>query len=203
MSSSSPTPSFEHWRALILHRPHATIDAIIRQLRQIGVAADVVWPDLPTAFDAIGYNIIFFDADMGHDSQFPWGRGAAPMPAVALIGSEAPGRVEWAIRRGAPMPICSSRSRGGGIYSAHAHRQPRLRAAPAVARRGRWPETRLSRREGLAAATAQIMVAQNVSATQAYKASAADGDGRARFHRGHGGTPHRPGTAAVERNDRA
>ncbi len=169
MSSSSPTPSFENWRALILHRPHATVDSIIRQLRQIGVTTDVVWPDLPNNFDAAGYNIIFFDADMGHDSQFSWGRGAAPMPAVALIGSEAPGRVEWAIRRGADAHLLKPVG-SGGIYSAmliasHAFEQRRQLRNEIDGLR-----YRLSRREGLAAATAQIMATQNISATQAYKA---------------------------------
>jgi two-component system, response regulator / RNA-binding antiterminator len=169
MSSSSSTPSFENWRALILHRPHAMLDSIIRQLRQIGVAADIVWPDLPNTFDAAGYNVMFFDADMGHDSQFPWDRGAAPMPAVALIGSEAPGRVEWAIHRGADAHLLKPIA-GGGIYSAmliasHAFEQRRQLRAEVDGLR-----YRLSRREGLAAASAQIMVSQNVSARQAYKA---------------------------------
>jgi AmiR/NasT family two-component response regulator len=169
MSSTSHTPSFERWQALIVHRPHATVDSIIRQLRQIGVAADVLWPDLPADFDVAGYNMIFFDAEMGHDGQFPWGPGAAPMPSVALIGSEAPGRVEWAIRRGADAHLLKPIG-SGGIYSAmliasHAFEQrSQLRAEIDGLR------YRLSRREGLAAATAQIMVTQHISAAQAYKA---------------------------------
>ena len=78
MSSTSLTPSFENWRARSSCTARTTmVDSIIRQLRQIGVAADVLWPDLPKTFAAAGYDILFFDADMGHDSQFPWGRGAA------------------------------------------------------------------------------------------------------------------------------
>lgn len=168
MSSSSLTPSFQNWRALVLHRPHALVDSIIRQLRQIGVTADIVWPDLP-ANSAAGYDIIFFDADMGHDSQFPWGRGEVPMPAVALIGSETPGRVEWAIGRGADAHLLKPIG-SGGIYSAmliasHAFEQRcQLRAEMESLR------VRLARRESLAVATAELMAAQNISATQAYKA---------------------------------
>ena len=47
--------------------------------------------------DALAADFLFFDADLGHDAQFPWAPGAAPMPPIALIGSEAPGRIEWAL----------------------------------------------------------------------------------------------------------
>ena len=202
MSSTSHTPSFGHWRALIIHRPHANVDSIIRQLRQIGVAADVLWPDLPADFDVGGYNMIFFDAEMGHDGQFPWGPGAAPMPSVALIGSEAPGRVEWAIRRGADAHLLKPIG-SGGIYSAM------LIACHAFEQRQRLRSEidslshRLSQRESLAAATAQIMVAQNISATHAYKAlrllamaeRVSIEDMAARLID--------PGTATVKRNDHA
>ena len=169
MSSTSHTPRFENWRAIILHRPHALVDSIIRQLRQIGVTADVVWPDLPQDAASADYNIMFFDADMGHDDQFPWERGMAPMPAVALIGSEAPGRVAWAIHRGADAHLLKPIG-SGGIYSAM------LIASQAFERRQKLGAEidglrhRLSQRENLAAATAQLMVSQNIPAAQAYKA---------------------------------
>jgi two-component system, response regulator / RNA-binding antiterminator len=86
-------------RAVILHRPHPTVQALTRQLAAIGLQVTQVWPDL--APDAIAANFIFFDADMGHDGQFPWRAGDPPMPMIALIGSEAPGRVEWALQAGA------------------------------------------------------------------------------------------------------
>jgi response regulator NasT len=168
MSPASHTPNFENWRAAILHRPHDLVDSIVRQLRQLGVAADVLWPDLPRDFGATGYNIIFFDADMGHDSQFPWGPGACSIPSVALIGSEAPGRVAWAIHRGADAHLLKPIG-SGGIYSAmliasQAFRQRRQLLAELDGLRHR-----LSRRESLAAATAKIMTAQGVPATEAYK----------------------------------
>ena len=53
------------------------------------------WPDLPP--DALSADFVFFDVDLGFDEQFPWKPGEAPMPLVALIGSEAPGRIEWAL----------------------------------------------------------------------------------------------------------
>lgn len=86
-------------QAVILHRPHPNVIALVRQLTAIGLDARETWPELGPG--AMAADFVFFDADMGHDEQFPWRQGASPMPMVALIGSEAPGRVEWALRTGA------------------------------------------------------------------------------------------------------
>lgn len=102
-------------RALILHRPHATVQALARQLSAIGLSHEAHWPDLPA--EALGADFVFFDLDMGHDEQFPWRPGQAPMPTVALIGSEAPGRVEWALRMGADAQLLKPVG-DSGVYSA-------------------------------------------------------------------------------------
>ena len=102
-------------RALILHRPHATVQALARQLSAIGLTHEAHWPDLPAS--ALGADFVFFDLDMGHDEQFPWRPGQAPMPTVALIGSEAPGRVEWALRMGADAQLLKPVG-DNGVYSA-------------------------------------------------------------------------------------
>jgi response regulator NasT len=154
-------------RALILHRPHPSTDALVRQLTQLGIAADPAWPELPTEFDVSAYGVMFFDADMGHDEQFPWAAGLAPMPTIALIGSEAPGRIAWALRRGAHLlkPIA-----GGGVFSAL------LIARDAFARRQNLHDEitslrgRLEQREILAEATAHLMVGENLTASDAYRA---------------------------------
>ncbi|MCY1128207.1 ANTAR domain-containing protein [Frigidibacter sp. RF13] len=86
-------------RAAILHRPHATVQALTRQLAAIGLEVTQFWPELGP--EALGADFVFFDADMGHDGMFPWPPGAPPMPMIALIGSEAPGRIEWSLRAGA------------------------------------------------------------------------------------------------------
>ena len=102
-------------RALILHRPHVTVQALARQLSAIGLTHEAHWPDLPAS--ALGADFVFFDMDMGHDEQFPWRPGQAPMPTVALIGSEAPGRVEWALRMGADAQLLKPVG-DSGVYSA-------------------------------------------------------------------------------------
>ena len=102
-------------RALILHRPHATVQALARQLSAICLTHEAHRPDLPAS--ALGADFVFFDMDMGHDEQFPWKPGQASMPTVALIGSEAPGRVEWALLMGADAQLLKPVG-DSGVYSA-------------------------------------------------------------------------------------
>jgi two-component system, response regulator / RNA-binding antiterminator len=106
-------PNFRTWSAAVVHRAHRDAEAIARQLERIGVSVSMAWPDLSST----EADVVFFDADLGYDGQFPWTPGEAPMPLIALLGSETPGRVEWAISQGADShllkPIGSA-----GIYSA-------------------------------------------------------------------------------------
>ena len=99
----------------ILHRPHPTVQTLTRQLVAIGLKVDQVWPQLGP--EALAADFIFFDADMGYDDQFPWAPGAAPMPMIALIGSEAPGRIEWSLQIGAHAQLLKPVG-DGGAYSA-------------------------------------------------------------------------------------
>ena len=108
-------PSLGGARALMLHRPHATVQALHRQLAAIGLQVSEAWPD-PDA-DMLAADFVFFDADLCHDGQFPWKAGAAPMPLIALIGSEAPGRIEWVLSIGADAQILKPVA-SNGVYSA-------------------------------------------------------------------------------------
>lgn len=108
-------PALGGARAAILHRPHATVEALGRQLSAIGLAWEAHWPDLPPA--ALAADYAFFDVDRGFDAQFPWEPGQAPMPTVALIGSEAPGRIEWALSMGADASMLKPVG-AGGAYAA-------------------------------------------------------------------------------------
>ncbi len=86
-------------RAIVLHPGHDRLPVLLRQLRAIGLDVEVAWPQLPTS--AIAADFILYDTDAGHDEQFPWPAGQPPMPMIALVGSEAPGRIEWASKTGA------------------------------------------------------------------------------------------------------
>jgi len=115
MSQRLLIPSLGGARAVIVHRPHPTVVALSRQLGAIGLSVEAHWPELPASGVLADY--IFFDADMGHDSQFPWKPGKAPMPMIALVGSEAPGRIEWALAQNATGQILKPVG-DGGVFSA-------------------------------------------------------------------------------------
>lgn len=115
MRRSIRIPELGGARAVILHRPHPTVQALLRQLTAIGLEVMQSWPELGP--DAIGADYVFFDADMGHDGMFPWQAGQSPMPMIALIGSEAPGRIEWSLRAGAHAQLLKPVG-DNGAYSA-------------------------------------------------------------------------------------
>ncbi|MFC7704425.1 ANTAR domain-containing response regulator [Plastorhodobacter daqingensis] len=102
-------------RVVILHRPHPNVQALARQLVAIGLRVTESWPD--PGPEALAADFIFFDADMGYDQQFPWRAGESPMPMVAMIGSEAPGRIEWALAQGAHAQLLKPVGTNGA-YSA-------------------------------------------------------------------------------------
>ena len=108
-------PNLGGARAFILHRPHPTVQAITRQLSAIGLITVDCWPELSP--DVLAADFVFFDADLGFDEQFPWKAGEAPMPLVALIGSEAPGRIEWALSHKADAQLLKPVG-NAGVYSA-------------------------------------------------------------------------------------
>lgn len=108
-------PNLGGAQAIILHRPHPTVQALTRQLTAIGLSVAQVWPELGP--DALAADYIFFDADMGHDGMFPWEPGQPPVPMVALIGSEAPGRIEWSLKAGAHAQLLKPVG-DNGAYSA-------------------------------------------------------------------------------------
>ena len=120
-------PNLAGWRAIILHRPHPAAEALRRQLEALSIKVRIMWPMLLDA-DA---DVVFFDADMGDDGQFPWPAGFAPMPMVALIGSEAPGRVEWALSQGSNAhilkPIGSTGAYSALLIAAHAYENERAK----------------------------------------------------------------------------
>ncbi|WP_149588704.1 ANTAR domain-containing response regulator [Tabrizicola flagellatus] len=108
-------PNLGGAQAIILHRPHATVQALTRQLTAIGLQVTQSWPDLGP--EAMAADYIFFDADMGHDGMFPWEPGQPPIPMIALIGSEAPGRIEWSLKAGAHAQLLKPVG-DSGAYSA-------------------------------------------------------------------------------------
>lgn len=91
--------NFRGMRAAILHRQDRNRDALVAQLRRIGLDVACLPPlggqPVPMA------DFIFFDADLGYEGLFPWTRRDPPVPLIAVLASEAPGRLEWALAQGA------------------------------------------------------------------------------------------------------
>jgi two-component system, response regulator / RNA-binding antiterminator len=108
-------PNLGGAQAVILHRPHPTVQALMRQLTAIGLQVTQTWPELGA--EALAADYIFFDADMGHDGMFPWEPGQPPIPMIALIGSEAPGRIEWSLKAGSHAQLLKPVG-DNGAYSA-------------------------------------------------------------------------------------
>ncbi|GAA5541522.1 MULTISPECIES: ANTAR domain-containing protein [Brucella] len=160
--------AFENWTALIVHRRHTNVDAIVQQLRRIGVDAVECWPDLPEHADISRFNVVFFDVDMGHDEQFPWPPQQAPVPTVALIGSEAPGRIGWALNQGADAQLLKPIG-NAGVYSALVIAMHNFQRRHALATEIGELRESLAGREAIAQATAILMFADNISARQAYQ----------------------------------
>ena len=109
------TPQFRGRRSLILHRQGEATRVLTRQLERLGMAVESHWPDFPA--DGESADVVFVDADNGYDGLFPWRPGSAPMPLIALLGSELPSRLEWALAQGIAghivKPVQSS-----GVFSA-------------------------------------------------------------------------------------
>lgn len=160
--------AFESWRALILHRAHSNVDAIMHQCARIGIEAVQCWPEITCSETISAFNVLLFDADMGYDGQFPWEPANAPVPTIALIGSEAPGRISWAMNQGADAqllkPIGSS-----GLYSALVIASHNFARRHTLSAEISGLRQSLNRREILAEATAYLMISANLPAKAAYQ----------------------------------
>lgn len=86
-------------RAIVLHQQDGSISRLLRQLNLLGVDVQMQW--CPLEPDDASADFVFVDADQGWNELFPWSGDQTPMPVIALLQSEAPGRVAWAIENGA------------------------------------------------------------------------------------------------------
>ena len=164
MSRVARIPNLGGAKAFILHRPHSTVSALSRQLIAIGLEVTECWPELPA--DALAADFVFFDVDLGFDEQFPWKSGEAPMPLVALIGSEAPGRIEWALSQKADAQILKPVG-AAGVYSALLIARQSFVARRRLADEIAALESRVAERQTIVRAVAALS-AQGVDDSRAY-----------------------------------
>jgi AmiR/NasT family two-component response regulator len=163
MTQPFRTPNFRGWRALVLHKPGPVTEALLRQFGQLGMEGGLVWPQIAPGTAA---DVLFFDVDLGHDGQFPWPPGQAPMPLIALLGSEAPGRVEWALTQRPQAhllkPLGSAGVYGALVIASHAYAtQCHLEQEVAALK------SRLSRRPAVVEAVVALMQRDGIDTSAA------------------------------------
>ena len=108
-------PNFDGDVALIVHVGDRNRALLAEHLEKLGLRVRTCWPAERLAPDAA--DLILFDADMGFDDLFSWEPGQSPVPLIALLGSEAPGRIEWALSH-APSAFLTKPIRSNGVFSA-------------------------------------------------------------------------------------
>ena len=133
------TLSFLGQRAMILHRPGDTTDRLVRQCALLGLRVEARWRPLRAVEDV---DIVLVDADEGWDGLLPWTPAEKPAPLVALLASEAPGRIAWALDQGADAliakPVTASAVYPALVMATRRHAEARqLNERIAKARRAR------------------------------------------------------------------
>lgn len=108
-------PNFRGKRALVLHRQDSNSRKLVRQLENLGLTVRLAWP--ADQVTAEGFDVLFFDADLGYDGLFSWPPERPPIPLIALMGSEAPGRIEWTLGR-CPSAYLTKPIGSTGVFSA-------------------------------------------------------------------------------------
>ncbi len=159
------TPNFAGWRATILAEEDGNTDRLRRQLALLGVSAALQWLplspiDLP--------DLVIVDADRGWDELLPWPEGKPARPVAALLGSEAPGRIAWAIGCGAsaiiPKPVSASAIYPALVLAVTSHQQ-RMEADARVAKL----EERLRLRPVVFAAINRLKTERQIDDEEAYR----------------------------------
>jgi len=158
------TPNFKGWRASILHREDATTERLSRQLRLLGLIATTSWAplcaqDLP--------DVILVDADQGWADLLPWAGMDAPRPLVALLGSEAPGRIAWAMGQGAGAIIAKPMA-PSAVYPALVMALGIHQERKAALQRTQHLEERIRLRPLVYAAVERLIAARKVDEERAY-----------------------------------
>ncbi|MBB3571237.1 ANTAR domain-containing protein [Rhizobium sp. BK491] len=92
------TPNFAGWHVTLLAEDDTNTERLNRQLIVLGMRVNRQWKPIP-ANDLP--NLVVVDVDRGWDELIPWSGDKPLRPVVAVLGSEAPARIAWALRQGA------------------------------------------------------------------------------------------------------
>lgn len=158
------TPNFTGWRAVVLSETDGNTDRLRRQLGLLGVSVAVQWTPLSAADLP---DLVLIDADRGWDELLPFSDAAPACPVVALLGSEAPGRIAWALRHGAgaiiPKPVSAATVYPALVLAVSLHEE-RLEARRRIAHL----EERLKLRPLVFAAVKRLAAERHIDEERAY-----------------------------------
>lgn len=158
------TPNFTGWHAAILHRDDSNTERLIRQLTLLGLQTSRRWEPLGVAERP---DLVIVDADQGWDGLLPWPPAHPFAPVIAVLGSEAPGRIAWALEQGAgaiiAKPVASSAVYPALVMAVAIHQER-------VSLRSRMDhlEERVRMRPLVHAAVQKVIEARGVGEEQAY-----------------------------------
>jgi AmiR/NasT family two-component response regulator len=160
----SRTPNFTGWQAVILHREDANTERLERQLGLLGIRSVRQWAPLE---DWTIADLVLVDADQGWDDLLPPKVDMPGKPLVALLGSEAPGRIAWAMQQGTsaiiPKPVAASAVFPALVMAVSIHNE-----RGAVAERLQHLEERVRMRPLVHAAVEKLRAARNLDEEHAY-----------------------------------
>ena len=158
------TPNFTGWQATVLHREDGNTDRLIRQLRLLGIRSSLQWAPIQAA--AL-LDLVIVDADQGWDGLLPWNGTTPTCPVVALLGSEAPGRIAWALEQGAgaivAKPIAASAVYPALVMAVAIHQERKT-----VGERLQYLEERIRLRPLVHAAVERLMAGRAIDEERAY-----------------------------------
>lgn len=153
-SDQACIPNFRGKRALVLHPGDLNASAIADQLGRLGLLVSMRWPaERVTAHAA---EIVFFDVDLGFEGLFDWPTGEAPVPLIAVMGSEALGRIEWMLAQ-RPSAYLTKPVGSTGVFCALAIAAHNFARSRASEDRLRQLESRQQMRGVLLRATLELM----------------------------------------------
>jgi AmiR/NasT family two-component response regulator len=158
------TLSFLGQRVLILHRAGETTDRLVRQCVLLGLRAEARWRPLRALEDV---DIVLVDADEGWDGLLPWMPAEKPVPIVALLASEAPSRIAWALDQGADALIAKPVS-ASAVYPSLVMATRRHAEARQLNARIARLEERVRLRPLVHAAVQTLMAADGCDENEAY-----------------------------------
>jgi AmiR/NasT family two-component response regulator len=160
------TPSFTGLHAVVLHRFDDTVERLARQLNVLGLKVRDQWAPLDLTQERA--DIVLVDADAGWSGLLPWPPGENPVPLVALLGSEAPGRIAWALDHGAnaliAKPIAASAVYPALVMASRSHAEARR-----IAGRIAELEERIRLRPLVLAAVQALMTSHDLDEAAAYR----------------------------------